>query len=78
MPFIPISFNNAFKTVVVVVGIETIVDLLRRAPADNAAGTAILRARRRNGVFVVIAARLPWQHALEVAEYDALTCPELE
>src|SRR5690349_10056254 len=72
MPFIPMSFNDAFKTGVVVVRIKAVVDLPRRAAADDAACTSIPGPRCPNRVLVVVAARPPRQHPFEVAEYDAV------
>src|SRR5579871_1900727 len=72
MPFIPMSFNNTIKTGVVVVRVVTIVGPLKRTAADDATRPAVMRARRGNGVFVVIASPMGGQHPFVVAEYDAV------
>src|SRR5579864_1111717 len=72
MPFIPMSFNNTFKTRVVVVGVITVVGSPGRTAADYAARAPIAGTWRRDGVFVVIAALMRRQQPLAIAEYDAV------
>ena len=55
-----------------IVGIVALGDDRRLSTAYDAPRTAAPHARRRDSVFVVIAAWLRWQQALAVAERDAV------
>src|ERR1700749_871418 len=72
MPYVPMSFNDAIKTGVVIVAVITVVGSPWRTTADDAARSAVMRARRGNGVFVVIAPLARRQQPLAIAEYDAI------
>src|SRR6516225_3358737 len=68
MPLIPVSINNSPETGVVVVGVVTVVGPLARSAANNAPSEAIVRARRRDGVLVIVAPPVRWQYLLEITE----------
>ena len=72
MPLIPWLIRNAFETGVMVVRVITIADLPEGPAAYDPARAAIPRARRGNGVFVVIAAWTPRKQSFAIAEYDAV------
>src|SRR5579859_7412596 len=72
MPFVPKSFNNTFKTVVVVARVITVVDPAQWPATDDPAGTAIAGTRRRHRVLMVVAALRFWQDPLAVAKHDAV------
>ncbi|ODN63060.1 hypothetical protein BA763_11270 [Burkholderia cenocepacia] len=72
MPFVPKSFNNTFKTVVVVARVITVVDPAQRTATDDPARAAIARTRRRHRVLMVVAALRLRQDPLAIAEYDAV------
>src|SRR4051812_43148547 len=67
------SLHDPMKTAVVIFGIKTGIWFRGHvAAADDPAGTAVARARRRHGVFAVVATRLARQALLAVAEYHAV------
>src|SRR5580698_1787902 len=72
MPFIPKLSRNAFKTHVVVVGVEAVVDLPTRPPAYDPMRAAIAGAGRGNGVLVLKAAWLRRQQVLAITKHDAV------
>src|SRR5579862_329289 len=72
MPLIPVSINNSPETGVVVVGVVTVVGPLGWPTANDALGTAIVCARRRDRVLVIVAPPLRWQYPLEIPEYNAV------